>query len=609
MKVANFTDTYLPHTNGVATALYAMHHAKKGWEDDVFTPIYSKGTHHVRMNKVASLPFPAPNYRFAISISGIRNKAKGCDIIHIHTPYNMFYYSAKCARELMLPLVGTFHTDPPAFFGGYISPESPVGKLLSRFTWWWFIKMYNECDAVIAPSEQIRDELLELGLKRPLYVVYNGVDTKRFDPKLRTEAFLGKYGIPKGKKLVFFVGRLESRKRPYVFVKADLESKSDAVFVVVGSGNMRSSLEKMAKGRKNIIFTGFLSDEMLPQAFAAADVFVMPSEKETQGIVILEAMASGCAVVSTDAGAAREMLGEEHLFARGDYKGLAKRVDAILSDTKHLEAVKKQNRARAVKDYSMEICLSKLDAIYQKVYDDFNNRMKVSVVVPTLNEIRSIGKCLSSIKNQTYKNVELLIADGGSTDGTIEFAGKYGRVVHCGKTGGPGPARNIAARQSSGEIVAFTDADTGVPWDWIKRIVYNFCSDPDLIGVGGVLRPLDPRPLDRIVFKINSDWFYRLTSSFGFHQLATPNCAYRKDAFLKVGGFDETLSMFEDTDLSIRMSKKGKIKMDKNLYVYNSTRRIKKEGYVGLFFRYLKVYILYFSGKPIRTKYFDTIQH
>jgi len=609
MKVANFTDTYLPHTNGVATALYAMHHAKKGWEDDVFTPIYSKGTHHVRMNKVASLPFPAPNYRFAVSTRGIRNKAKECDIIHTHTPYNMFYYSVKCARELMLPLVGTFHTDPPAFFGGYLSPESPIGKLLSRFTWWWFMKMYNECDAVIAPSEQIKNELLELGLRRPLYVVYNGIDTNRFNPKLKINEFLEKYRIPKGKKLVFFVGRLENRKRPDVFIKAALESKSDAIFVVVGAGNMRGSLEKMARGKTNILFTGFLSDDMLPQAYAAADVFVMPSEKETQGMVILEAMSSGCAVVSTDAGAAREMLSEEYLFKRGDHKGLARKVDALLAEPARLEAVKRQNRSRVEKEYSMEVCLSKLDAIYKKVYDDFNKNTKVTVIVPTLNEIRSIGKCLSSIRNQTYKNIELLIADGGSTDGTIEMAGKYGRVVHCGKTGGPGPARNIAARQAKGDIVAFTDADTGVPWDWIKRIVYNFSSDPRLVGVGGVLRPLDPRPLDRLMFKVNSDWFYRLTSAFGFHQLATPNCAYWKTDFLKIGGFDETLSMFEDTDLSIRMSKVGRIKMDKNLYVYNSTRRIKKEGYMGLFMRYLRVYFLYFSGKPIRTRHFDTIQH
>ena len=596
MKVANFTDTW-GQNNGIVRALEETKKVKKPWEDTIFAPR-------------TGLPVPfAPDYMFALSIGNITGKVRGSDIVHIHTPYPMFYYGWRAARELKLPFIGSFHTDPAAFFGSVLSERSIFGKFASRIMWRYLIRVYNNCDAVIAPSEKTKKELESRGIKRRVFVVPNGIDTKMFNPKNRNDEFLRKYNVPQGKPVVLFLGRLEKRKRPDVFVKAALESKSDAVFVVVGKGNMLGKLRNMARGKPNIIFTGFLPEHLVPQVYAAADLFVMPSETETQGMVLFEAMASGCAVLSTDVGSADEVLNWEFIFELDDVKGLANRIDGLTENPKKLEAVKQANRRLIEREYSVEACVKKLGAVYQKALDHFDKELKVSVIVPTYNEIKNIETCLASIKAQTYKNVEILVADGGSKDGTVEMGDKYGRTVRCGNTGGPGPARNCAARQAKGDIVAFTDADTIVPDSWVKEMAYNFAIDPDLIGVGGALRPRDPRKLDIIMFKINSDYFYRMTSAIGFHQLATPNCAYRRKEFLSVGGFDESLSMFEDTDLSIRMAKKGKLKMDKDLYVFNSARRMQEEGYLGLFFRYLKVYLLYFSGKPIRTRHFDTISH
>lgn len=596
LKVANFTDTW-GQNNGVVRALEGSRRVKKAWDDGIFAPR-------------AGLPVPfAPDYMFALSIKSITDRVRGFDIVHAHTPYPMFYYGWRAARDLKLPFIGSFHTDPAAFFGSVLSEGSVFGRFASRIMWRYLIKVYNNCDAVIAPSEQTRRALESRGIKRQVFVVPNGIDTTMFNPKNRTGEFFERCGIPKGKPVVLFVGRLEKRKRPDVFVKAALESESKAVFVIAGKGNMMGKLKGMAKGRPNIIFTGFLPEKLVPQAYAAADIFVMPSETETQGMVLFEAMASGCAVLSTDAGSAREVLSREHIFERGDVRGLAGMIDGLARNPKKLENLKQANRRLIEREYSVEACTKKLWAVYQTVLDHFNKDIKVSVIVPAYNEIKNIGACLSSIKAQTYRNIEILVADGGSKDGTVEIGDKYGRTVHCGNTGGPGPARNIGAKHAKGDIVAFTDADTLVPRDWVQEIVYNFAIDPDLIGVGGVLRPRDPRKLDTVMFKINSDYFYRMSSSLGFHQLATPCCAYRKDAFLSVGGFDESLSMFEDTDLSIRMAKKGKLKIDKDFFVFNSARRMKEEGYLGLFFRYLKVYLLYFSGKPIRTKHFSTISH
>lgn len=234
--------------------------------------------------------------------------------------------------------------------------------------------------------------------------------------------------------------------------------------------------------------------------------------------------------------------------------------------------------------------------------------MKISVIIPALNEEKSIEACLSSLKNQSYKNFEIIVVDGGSTDATVEKAKKYTRNVIVIHKRTVGAARNIAAKKATAEILAFTDADTIVPKNWLERIVGNF-SARGVVAVGGVWKPLKPRLLDNVMFKINSDLWYRLTALFGFYQLGTPNCAYKRDVFLAAGGFNEGLSMLEDTELSLRIKKYGKVLIDKNLYVYTSARRFEQEGYIRVFLRYLKAYFSLFTRKKVTLQHFETIQH
>jgi len=236
--------------------------------------------------------------------------------------------------------------------------------------------------------------------------------------------------------------------------------------------------------------------------------------------------------------------------------------------------------------------------------------MKISVIIPAYNEEADIAKCLKSIKGNRYEDFDIIVVDAGSRDKTVEIAEKYADRVIQVHTSAPGPARNIGVKNTDAEVVAFTDADTLVSEDWVKVIAKDF-TDPDVVGVGGILKPLNPRLLDKIMFKINSDWWYRLTAVFGFYQLGTPNCAYRREAFLKVGGFDESLSMLEDTELSLRLgrAKIGKIIIDKDLLVYNSVRRFKQEGYLRVFLRYAKEYLNMLTKREIKSSHFDVIDH
>ena len=98
----------------------------------------------------------------------------------------------------------------------------------------------------------------------------------------------------------------------------------------------------------------------------------------------------------------------------------------------------------------------------------------ISLVIPTLNEEKNIGESLRSLKNQTYRNFEIIIADGGSKDKTVEIARKYADRVIVYKGSGISEAKNRGVREAKGDILVFTDADTKFENDWLEKIAKHF---------------------------------------------------------------------------------------------------------------------------------------
>lgn len=362
MKVANFTDTYPPHHNGVATVLYALHHAKKEWQDTLFGPL-----EHPDVVKVAGLPFPLfPEYKIAINTGWLKKRVADFDVIHNHTPYGMFYYGWNIARSLQKPLVGTFHTDPAAVFGALLATESRFGRPATKITWKYLIGIYNKCDTVIAVSGWLARELKKLGMKAPIEIIPNGLDVKKFNPDVDHKAFKEKYDLP-DKPIVLFLGRLQHKKDPETFVRAALASKSDATFVLSGHGELEGDLKQLAGDDPRIKFLGFLPSEMVPPAYAAADLFIFPSEMETQGMVVLEAMACGTPCVATDVGISSDVLKPEYIVQPKDFKGIAERVDRLLKDEKTRHQLAKDGRKLVEKEYSMEAMVRKLGDLYERM--------------------------------------------------------------------------------------------------------------------------------------------------------------------------------------------------------------------------------------------------
>ncbi len=225
-----------------------------------------------------------------------------------------------------------------------------------------------------------------------------------------------------------------------------------------------------------------------------------------------------------------------------------------------------------------------------------------AVVVPAHNEADRLGRALDALRGQEAP----VVVVAGGTDGTPEVARDHPvveRVVPDDDGDGPAAARNAGARAVDTEVVCFTDADTVVPTGWVARHRSHY-HRPGVVGVGGPLRPLDGDWTDRLLFRLLSDYWYRVSWPVGFVQASANNCSYRRETFLDAGGFDADLGFIEDTDCSMRMRHEGEMVYDPLAYVETSPRRQHEEGYLGLFGTYARGYLRYALGRNPGEDYF-----
>jgi len=215
----------------------------------------------------------------------------------------------------------------------------------------------------------------------------------------------------------------------------------------------------------------------------------------------------------------------------------------------------------------------------------------VSVVIPTYNEEKNIGKCLSALNGQSLprEEFEVIVVDGGSKDRTVKISKDIGAKVMRQVSRGVGGARNDGVAASKGRLIATTDADC-VPCDyWLENIVARFDEDAKIAALTGALKPMidDMGVMEgykyRALFGLCNMGFYPAASlianhvGVGYTHLCGANSAFRRDAFEEVGGYSD-LSNADDLEISKRLKPLGKIVFDKKIPVDYSVRRIRKMG-------------------------------
>ena len=312
MRVLFVSDVYLPRVNGVSTSIRTFRSdlARLGVETTLVAPAYpgapDQGDDSIIRVPSGAVPRDPEDRRF---LGGpLRRALDGAlaakvDLVHIHTPFIAHYAAVKFAHTHRLPVVATYHT----FFEDYLHHYVPIlprriGRCMARrFT----LAQCKDVAALISPSAPMRDALLAYGVTTPIEVLPTGLPAESF-VQGDGARFRKRFGLPSDRPLLLYVGRVAHEKniafllRMYVRLRV---RRPDAMFVIAGEGPALSQLEKLAHAlavESHVRFIGYLDrDTDLPDCYAAGDAFVFASRTETQGLVLLEAMAQGTPVVST----------------------------------------------------------------------------------------------------------------------------------------------------------------------------------------------------------------------------------------------------------------------------------------------------------------------
>ncbi|WAI00850.1 glycosyltransferase [Methanogenium organophilum] len=189
----------------------------------------------------------------------------------------------------------------------------------------------------------------------------------------------------------------------------------------------------------------------------------------------------------------------------------------------------------------------------------------ISVIIPVKNGEANLDSCLNAVFNQTLKPNEVIIVDGHSTDKTIEIAQKYPTKIIFEDYGTVGGARQLGVQKAENKFVAFTDADCIPNPDWLENLVKEFSDD--IVGVGGGIQNIGKGiweksiayALDSFLGSANSVQDRVLKNKQFVKSISGCNSMYRRDDVLKIGGYNTSYSMNEDTDLNKRLLKFGKI--------------------------------------------------
>jgi glycosyltransferase involved in cell wall biosynthesis len=350
MRIAFFTETFVPALDGVVTRLRSTidELLKMGDELLIIAPRYGEGPAYYRgvpIHRVASVPLPVyPQIKLAPINPGVGRSLRNFnpDLIHAVNPFILGGGAPFYARRLDVPLVASYHTNVAAYADYYwLGFAGNATRAYTR-------RLHNKATLNLCTSEATRRYLSEGGVER-LHVWPQGVDTERFHPGKRSERWRAKLtGGNPNDPLLLYVGRL-GREKGIGTMTDVLRALPGTRLALVGDGPARRELEFEFSGLP-AVFSGTRRGEELAAAYASADAFTFPSTTETLGMAMLEALSSGLPVVAARAGASHEVVEEGVnglLYEPGDRGSLVDTVRRVLEDQDFRARLKKGARAAA----------------------------------------------------------------------------------------------------------------------------------------------------------------------------------------------------------------------------------------------------------------------
>jgi len=376
MRIVMMTNNYLPFVGGSALSVHRFSEKLRelGHQVLIVAPKYDEkpeGESEDQVHRVAawknfnqtgfSLPLP-------LHIDLLpRISEFAPDLIHTHHPFLLGDTALRIAASLNVPLVSTHHTQY-AHYIHYLSDQMPW---MERFVQELSTGHANLCDANIAPSEDIRKEMIELGVTSPIEVIPTGVDLDTFETGDRARGREA-LGLPHDVPVLGHVGRIAPEKNLNFLLDAAmlaLEKHPKALFLIVGDGPSLEELQERAGQSAvadRVIFAGRKTGQEIVDAYHAIDVFLFSSQSETQGMVILEAMAADAPVVAVDAPGVRDVVRDSEngrLLPEEDGEAFAW---ATLETLENAESYR-DGLQRTVETFSLDATTAQLVALYERL--------------------------------------------------------------------------------------------------------------------------------------------------------------------------------------------------------------------------------------------------
>lgn len=348
MRIALFTETFLPKTDGVVNTLcYLLDHLeKRGHQTVLFAPEGSESSYGATpVVALKGFCFPLyPEIRLVPPWAQVGEALHRFqpDLVHLLNPLALGVAGLRQARRLGLPTVASYHTDLPGYARLY------GFKNLDRVAWSYLRWVHRQADLNLCPSQTTLDELQAHDIPG-LKIWSRGVDTERFRPGFYSEAMRARLsgGHPR-LPLLLCVGRLAAEKR-LDWLAPLVHALPSVRLALVGDGPERAVLQRRFAGSP-VVFTGYLRGEELARAYASADIFVFPSASETFGNAVLEAQASGLPVVAAAAGGPAELVQDGwngFLFAPEDQEAMIADVRRLAGDRRLAHRLGRAGRVQA----------------------------------------------------------------------------------------------------------------------------------------------------------------------------------------------------------------------------------------------------------------------
>ena len=387
MRIGFFTDGFLPQPNGVATSVSesAKELERRGHEVFIIAPKYpgyiDHSTNVIRLPSIKVLKLPET--RLAPSFP---DKSLGkifsmdFDIIHGHSGGPITFLGREIARAKDIPFVITYHTLWNRYTHYFFKGKIVTPKLMERAT-----KIFaNRVDYLIAPTSRVEHELRSYGIKKPIAIIPSGIDIEKFQNSKK--GFLRKKLGLGDEPLLLFVGRLSREKSVEFLIRAFQDVARHAPgthFAIVGEGQDKKRLEQLAKKikvGKNVHFIGKIKNDEIHQIYPDATVFVFSSTTETQGLVILEALASGVPVVAID-DPAYECIknGENGYLVKKDKIEFAFQTLAIINNNK-LHSDLSIKAKLSSQEFSVKTMVDKLEPVYYGLLEKYNKESTARIM-------------------------------------------------------------------------------------------------------------------------------------------------------------------------------------------------------------------------------------